>query len=292
MSVQAIVEKDFRDGMRSRLLWVLTSLFVLLLGGIALAVTRGGQPETQQEATAILELFRGSVFIAVVLLVPLTGLVVSMKSIARERELGSIKVLLSLPHERWEVLLGKFLGRSALLTTAIVAGFLPAGIIYVVRIDGFPVGQYVVFTIATVLLGLQFVAIGVAASALLESESQATLAGVGLLFLLLTWRFFFEAGNLITGALSGNDLFFLRRFYLLTLFNDMVRGLLSLTEELSTNATAAIGPRDVEPVIQNGSPVIPDQPFYLQHWFAFVILAALIVVPLAIGYYRFDRMDL
>ena len=33
-------------------------------------------------------------------------------------------------------------------------------------------------------------------------------------------------------------------------------------------------------------------PVYLEHWVAFLILAVWIVVPLAIGYWRFGRTDL
>jgi ABC-2 type transport system permease protein len=32
--------------------------------------------------------------------------------------------------------------------------------------------------------------------------------------------------------------------------------------------------------------------FYMQNWFVFIILVAWIVVPLAIGYARFSRIDL
>ena len=35
-----------------------------------------------------------------------------------------------------------------------------------------------------------------------------------------------------------------------------------------------------------------DLPFYLQDWFGFVVMAFWIVVPLAVGYLRFESTDL
>lgn len=35
-----------------------------------------------------------------------------------------------------------------------------------------------------------------------------------------------------------------------------------------------------------------SDPFYLQNWFGFVVLLAWVVVPLTIGYLRFERTDL
>jgi len=35
-----------------------------------------------------------------------------------------------------------------------------------------------------------------------------------------------------------------------------------------------------------------DAPFYLQEWFGVVVLLFWLAVPVAIGYYRFERTDL
>jgi ABC-2 type transport system permease protein len=41
-----------------------------------------------------------------------------------------------------------------------------------------------------------------------------------------------------------------------------------------------------------GESAAASDPFFLQDWFGFVILLAWMVVPLLIGYYRFERADL
>lgn len=291
MSVEAIVRKDLRDGIRSWLLLALMVLFALVLGGASLLVTQGGT-ESQTNPVGILAL-GAAVFVTVLVLVPITGLVVSIKSIVREREVGTVKVLLSLPHSRGEVLAGKFLGRSALLTAAILAGFLPAGLIFWLRVEGFPIVQFGMFALVAILVGLQFVAVGLAASALVDSEAQATFAGVGLFFVMLTWRriFGFLNGNL--NLLSGDAKLFVERFHLFTLFNDMLRALASLQEDLPSNASTVF-PAGHPDTVQRGFRyvVVENQPFYLAHWFAFVLVAVLIAAPLALAYVRFDRMDL
>ncbi len=289
MSVAAVARKDFRDGIRSRLLWGLIALFVVSIAGFSVLATRNVDGVQAEGELAILFVLGLSFVLAIVVLVPLTGLVVSIKSIVRERELGSLKILLSLPHSRGEVIVGKFLGRSALLTTAILAGFLPAGLVFAIRVPEFPVPEYLAFTLVTVLFGIVFVAVGLGISALVSTETRATVAGVGAFFLLYLWDNLFGYVNAQLDLLSGDALTFVLRFDLFTVFFDVLLTLFSLRYDDVPSASAAVsgqlagGPEVAE---------IPAQPFYLQHWFALVILALWIAVPVAIGYLRFERADL
>lgn len=287
MSLQAVVKKDLRDGMRSKLVWAIVAIYALFLAAISFTVSGGGNPQLALAALG------GGIVLLVLVIVPLTGLVVSIKSITRERDVGTIKILLSLPHSRAEVVAGKFLGRSAILAAAIVTGLLPAAIVISTQLSGFPFTEFAALAVVSILLGLQFVSIGIAVSALLERESQATLAGIGLFFVLLLWERIFDQINEVADFISGDLALFIYRFHLYYLFLDMVRAISALREDLPSNASAVVGPQDAETALRNGVPVVVEnQPFYLAHWFAFVVLAAWIAVPLAIGYYRFERMDL
>ncbi len=288
MSVAAVAKKDFRDGVRSRLLWALTAMFVLSIGGFSLLAT---QSSVEDGGTvALIGMLGISSLIAVVVLVPLTGLVVSIKSVVRERELGSIKILLSLPHTRGEVVAGKFIGRVGLLTTAILSGFLPAGIIFALRIDNFPLFEYVALVLVTILFGVTFVAVGLGISALTRTETRATIGGVAAFFLLYSWQSIF---NWINGQLelfSGDALLFVQRFDLFTVFYDVFAAIMTVQHDDIPNASlVAVNQQMME---DPSASEVASQPIYLQHWFAFVILGAWIAVPLMIGYYRFKATDL
>ena len=289
MSVAAVARKDFRDGIRSRLLWGLIALFVLSIGGFGFIATRS--PSNEGGAVALIGILGISALLAVVFLVPLTGLVVSIKSIVRERELGSIRILLSLPHTRAEVVAGKFIGRVGLLTVAILAGFIPAGLLFMVRVSDFPLFEYAAFVLVTILFGVMFVAVGLSVSALTKTETRATIGGITAFFLLYFWQGIFNwlNGQLDLFSPTGDAFMFIQRFHLMNVFYDSLMAILSIRyEEIPNASLAAIG----QSMAQGPGATIGDQPFYLQHWFAFVILALWVAVPLAIGYWRFETTDL
>lgn len=288
MSVQAVVKKDFRDGMRSKLLWALVALYFVVLSGWAYVVSSG--VDEVPEGTDILSALGTPALVVLLLFVPTTALAVSIKSIVRERELGSLKVLLSLPHTRAEVLAGKFVGRAGLLALAILAGFLPAGLILLLRVDGLSAGNYLVFVLLTVLFGVAFLAVGLGLSALLRTETRATVAGVSAFFLLLLWNWLFGFVNDRLELLDGAAVIFVRRFNLLYVFMDLFTTLAPSSERGATEATTAqLTPPQVvaEAGLLDGDPA-----FYLQSWFAVVILALWIAVPLLVGYYRFETAAL
>jgi len=275
MSWQAIAKKDFKDSLRSRTLWGIIGSFIFLIFLLAFLATDGDINDTEGFVSVI----GGTFLFGVLLFVPLTGLFISIKSIVRERESGTINLLLSLPHSRRDMVIGKFLGRSAVMSISIVAGFLPACILILVEAQVTPLYELFAFLVATICLGLLFVGFGVGFSALVNSETQATVAGVLLFFLLYLWPFVF-------GALDIDLPDFLDRFYLLTLFFDMLAALLSVTENIGNASIVVRGENNF------AEGAAATAPIHLQHWFAFVILGALIAVPLAVGYIRFDSADL
>lgn len=288
MSYAAVAKKDFQDGIRSKLLWTLMALFIVSIAGFALWVTLqnadvGGGGEGEAGLA-----FGFAFVLAILFLVPVTGLVVSIKSVVRERELGSLKILLSLPHTRREVIVGKFLGRTGLLTSAILAGYLPAALLLGFGVDNFETLDFVGFTVVTILFGIMFVAVGIGASALTKTETQATVTGFVVFVAMYAWTWVFGRVNSSLDLLSGDALYFVQRLWMFNLYADMSNAIASLWGSDVPRASAAV-PREVT---SGGEFVVGAQPFYLQHWFAFVLLALWIVVPLTIGYWRFEHADL
>lgn len=150
MTWSTVAKKDFRDAVQSRALWALVSVFVVLSLTASYAYVE--VPEMFGEPGGAT--FGGLLFFTVGLtglFVPITAIVVCYKSIAGERELGSIKLLLSLPTTRSNVYLGKVIGRAAVLAFGLGVGLtagLGFGSVLLGDIDALSVLVFVFVTVA------------------------------------------------------------------------------------------------------------------------------------------------
>lgn len=178
MSWPVVARKDFEDSIRSRWLAGLTVLFVLLVSAIAYTArpTAGGTAS----ANAVLQT-AGSLFVGT--LVPLIALVIAYSSITGEEESGSLKLLLSLPHSRADIVFGKVAGRSAALSTAIAVGFILPAILLAIGPFTLELGAYLGYTLLAALLASVFVSIAVGWSAAAPSQRIALGGAIGLYFL-------------------------------------------------------------------------------------------------------------
>jgi len=190
MSWTVVAKKDFRDALRSRMLWGLTVLFVLFMAGIAYAYTLfANQAPTGDPTVDSLGLvaFLSS---PVSLLVPITGLVVGHKAIAGEVESGSAKLLLSLPHSRRDAVLGKVVGRTAVLSLSIVVGVLAGILVTLALYDTVDLGALAIFGVLSLVLGAVYTSIGVGISATTRDGGRATIAAAGFFLVIeVIWDF-------------------------------------------------------------------------------------------------------
>ncbi|MFW5917789.1 MAG: ABC transporter permease [Halorubrum sp.] len=193
MSLVAIAEKDFQDTVRSRGMLILVALFSVLVAAFAFIVRPTGQGE--QFATEMLLSFFVGPFL-VTTLVPLVGVVVGYNAVSGERESGSLKLLLSLPHSRADVVFGKVAGRGAALSLAVFTGFLlPAAVLIVAPVT-FNAGSFLGYTIFAAVLGVVFVAIAVGCSAAASTQRRALIGGIAIYVLFV----------LLWGAITGQML--------------------------------------------------------------------------------------
>jgi ABC-2 type transport system permease protein len=99
--------------------------------------------------------------------------VITMKSWAEERKLGSVELLLTMPFSEWELVLGKFisslgmLGFILILTIPVPLGLIPLG-----NFDG---GVILCEYIGTLLLGSAATALGLFLSSLSKNQAGAFL---------------------------------------------------------------------------------------------------------------------
>lgn len=281
MSWTAIAKKDFQDAARSKALWALTALFVLFMAGVAYVYTllqSGGQGGELEALGLIFFLLS-----PVTLLVPLTALVMSHKAIAAEVESGSAKFLLSLPHTRGDAIVGKVVGRGAVLGVSVLVGLVAAAVVTLVLYDSFDALAFLGFSALTVLLAVLYTAIGVGLSATTQDSGRATIVAAA----------FFVVFEVAWGTIPSGVHYLLEgtfgpgpgsappEWYLL--LNRIP------PSSAFTDAALQFLPGNSTIVAQ----LFPQNPpIYLSKWAALATMFAWLVVVPALGYYVFERADL
>jgi ABC-2 type transport system permease protein len=284
MSTIAVAKKDFQDGIRSRVLIGLVILFALLIAISVYFFTEILPSVAGQNGGGTAMMFTiASLTAPTSVLLPIVGVLIGYKAIVGERTSGSLKFLLGLPHTRRDVVFGKLLGRSGIITIAVLVGFTVGGIVLYSLTSAITIADFVVFTAVTVLLGMAFVSIAIAFSAVTRSSSRATAGAITLVLLFLfLWDVFLLLVNYVAEQLSliepaaglPNWYFFLSSLNPTTAYASAVAALID----------SGTG---IEAIAQMSNP-----PFYLQNWFGLVILAFWLVVPIGLAYLRFERTDL
>lgn len=283
MSAITVAKKDFADAARSRKLMALTAIFALFtLGGAFLASwagdlfaeMEGEGAETTLDLVFALQTPAGY-------LVPIIGLVIGYAAIAGERESGSLKFLLGLPHTRRDVVLGKILGRSAVVAVSILVGFLVGLIGLFVFVGSVSIVDYLLFTVVTILFGFVYVCIAVGLSSMTGSTTKAGAGAFGLImFFWFLWSFIaMGALYLVEGELWMEQ------------HPDWYVSLLSLSPDAAYGSAiaAVFGEGQFTMASVYG---IEDPPLLAEPWFGFVVLAVWALVPLGIGLWQFGRVDL
>ena len=278
MSWSVVAKKDFRDASRSKALWALTALFVLFMAGAAYVYTllqQSGDAEVQS---------LGLIFLLVspvTILVPITALVMAHKSVAGEVDSGSAKFLLSLPHTRQDVVVGKVVGRTAVLGVSVVVGFLAAAVLTVALYDTFDAAAFVVFGLLTLLLAAVYTAIGVGLSASTKDAGRATILALG----------FYVVFELAWGLIPTGIYYLLEGSFAPTgVPPEWYLALNQIPPSAAfSNALFGFLPETAGPLAQ----YFPQNvPIYLGKWAALVVLAFWLLVVPYVGYRVFRRADL
>ena len=178
-AVFAIALTEIRIGIRNS--WVLLSAGILAVFSILL-VLLGSGPSGAVDAHP-LTVAVTSLSTLAVYLIPLIALLLSFDAVAGEVDRGTLQLVLATPIARWQVLFGKFIGHTAVLTIAIAAGYGIAGVLgYALGgTDGFePLADLLSLVVTSVLLGAVFVAVGYLASCSVRQTGTAAALAVGI----------------------------------------------------------------------------------------------------------------
>ncbi len=291
MSWQAVAEKDFRDAIRSRLLLVLTVLFVLFAGGAAYFAAQIRPPAQVQFGGELTTLaLIGGLTGPVSIFIPIVAIAAAYRSVAGERQSGSLKLLLSLPNSRVDVVVGKFLGRAGVVSVALLVGFTVGLFVVATQAAEFSALEYLVFVLVSLLLAYVFVSVAVGVSAFTTSTSRAAYGafGVFLVFQFL-WRVLVSGFVYVANGFGfpGPE----------ESFPDWLRTAAEFLTIIDPTAAYQQGVlwvirRLAEEGGQQAQGAATQGPVYVQEWFGFVVLLYWIAMPLLLGYWRFERVDL
>jgi ABC-2 type transport system permease protein len=292
MSWDVVARKDFADAVRSRGLWALSALFVIVfaLPPLLLFYLELGQdqPAQTEGSTDVFIFFMKE---ASALLVPVIAIVVAYAAITHERESGTMKILLSLPHSRRDVVAGKVLGRSAVLAVPIAVGFVFALLVMLPTSLALTLANLVLFALLTMFLGVVFVGIAVGFSAAFSTSRRAMIGSLGLFMLFsFLWNY---AINTVVGELDLGAAAAVRTRLLFKLLNPtqayktLVDTLvLDTTREARVTMFSFFQQQQVDQQLPSTLPVQFSDPLvvgYMLLWFA---------VPVGLGYLAFRDAEL
>ena len=268
-----IARKDFHYARRSFLVLAVIFIFAFLTfvivavpGVIAMAVG--------EEVDFVEELF-GATATASATIVPITALVAAYLSVAGERQTGRIRLLLAMPPTRLDVVVGKFVARSAIIVLGIVVAYAVASVASLVLYQTVPVTDVLWTVLLTSLLGVSFVGIAVGISA--STGSRAIAMAIALVFFVLT----------------------------VVLWSPLVTALAIVAQVAIERTPEWLGFIEVLPpkAIYSelfdsfvgtgiGATLIPGDGFYRSDPFLFALFGSWAVLPVALGYTIFERADL
>ncbi|MEA2053974.1 MAG: ABC transporter permease [Candidatus Thermoplasmatota archaeon] len=274
-AVYSIARKEFMDNWRNKWIMAVSAIFLIL----TLVISYFGSMGAEGTGWRDLDVTIMGMIMLVTLLVPIIGLMLGYATIVGEKERGSLELLLSYPVGRIEVLAGKFLGLGAVLSVANFAGFGVAGVVIGVNVRGVQWGNYIMFILASILLGLVFISVSMFFSSIFKKRSTAMGAAVFLWFLFeMIWNIII-AGILTAqygvGKVVDPNFMAPNWFYVASLINPVkaYSALVSLTIESVKNIAGNI-------------------PSFVNIPFTLTILFSWIIAAFVLTYYVFNKKDL
>ena len=236
----------------------------------------------------------------VLFFIPLIALVAGYMSVVGERQSGSLRVLMSYPFSRSDVLTGKVVGRSVVVGLTILFGFVVITVLGVPLTADFAPVDLLLVALLTVLLGVTFTAIAVAISASTASRGTALAWVIGIFFFLLVMWEALAVGiyYLVEGSRPG--LVVEPWYFALYQLNPIESYRIAIGQVTDSFVwpMVQLGLEDIDWAqasavdLRAEARVEGSAPFYLSPWFSVLTSLAWIAVPLAIGYRRFTSADL
>lgn len=274
-----IARKEFEDAARSKLIWGLALVLLIVTVPSFSGMTRS---PILTGATDAIKFFPMTFqnFVA-----PLV-IIAAYRAVVGERESGSLRVLFGHPVTRRDVVAGKLLGRVALVATVLLVGIAALGTVVIATYGSLPAGPFVVMAFYIVSYGTVWTAVTVGVSAAVSSRLQAIAVMLGLFMFFgpfLIWKniglplvALVATGNTSTAGIDQLDPSTWPTWYL------YAQRLNPMENFVETRAF-------VTSLVDQSS----GYPGGVQvQLFGIAMLVAWAAVPLVLGYWQFERTDL
>jgi len=193
-----IAKKEIMDNIRNLWIIILTAIFTML---VLIISYFGSMGHGWQDLDATISVM----MIIVYFLVPIIGLILGYAAVNREVESGSMNSLLTFPVDRWEVVIGKFLGLGGVLSFCIFVGFGISGLIIGLNVPNVDYGSYLFFIFSTILLGLVYMSLSMMFSTIFKNRSSSIVMAIFLwFFFAMIWNFIVFGLIFATGGSFGD----------------------------------------------------------------------------------------
>jgi Cu-processing system permease protein len=170
--VRIVAGEEYRRALETRWLFGFTALFALLVLGLSyFGLAQSRDVGFQGFSRVTLSLMN-----LVLFLVPLTGLIVGVGSVAGGGE--ALPLLLAQPVSRGEVLVGKFLGLGVALSAAQALGFGSGGVVVALQTGNDQISGFVVLTVLSLGLGWLSLSVALCIASLLPDRLRALSAAI------------------------------------------------------------------------------------------------------------------
>jgi ABC-type transport system involved in multi-copper enzyme maturation permease subunit len=175
--VYSIAKKEIMDNIRNKWIILVAAMFAILTLVVSYFGSLGtsGWQDLGNTISGMTEL--GSFLISIV------AFMLGYATIIGEIERGSMSSLLSLSANRFEIVVGKFLGLGAVLCLTILIGYGVAGLVIAFNVSNVDYLEYVVFIGLTMIFGLVFLTVAVFFSTVFSKRSTAMGGAIFLWFL-------------------------------------------------------------------------------------------------------------
>ena len=274
-SIFGIAKKEILDNVRNKWIIILTIIFTTL----TLVVSYFGSIFSQgwQDFGVTI----GGMMSLVQFLIPIIGLMLGYAAIIGEIEKGSMSSLLSLPINRLEIIMGKFLGLGGVLSFTTFIGFGVAGIVIAANVSNVNYSDYLIFIGSTILLGLMFVSLALFFSTLFKKRSTSMGGAILLWFLFnmilpLVFVGIMIASTSLEKITSGS---FPEWYYILELINPL-------------SVYSALISLNVGPVSTMQGAISISYPSFYSSGLMILILIIWIVSFLLLAFWRFNKSDI
>lgn len=176
--IYVVAREEYRRALETRWLFAFTALFAVLVLGLSFF----GLAQSREVGFQGFSRLTLSLMNLVLFIVPLTGLVLGVGSIAGSAE--TLPLLLAQPVSRGEILTGKYIGLAAALAVAQALGFGAGGVVVALQAGPAQVAGFVTLVALSLILGWLSLATSLAIASLLPDRVKALSAAL-LLWLLL-----------------------------------------------------------------------------------------------------------